>query len=481
MTARRLLTSCFGLGLMPGAPGTWGSLPPVIVSMGVAYLAGTGVWTAMVMAALLAVGSIVCVKFAADAIAATGGADPAEVVADEFAGQALTLLAVGTVPQNLICSTAIIGFAFFRFFDIAKPWPIRKLEKLPKGWGILADDLLAGVYAALLLVLCLRIGLVECLGKTCSGSSGSVTLVTAALLGAVQGLTEFLPVSSSGHLVLLETLFDFDPETPRMLLFDLAVHVGTVVAILYVFRKSIAAFFNNLFASGQYLSGLEANSAGNNDHRSTSAPAEQTTVAYASPAVWRRLYKRSPSVRFLVLAILATFVTGGFGLLLEQYFVAARGNPGILAVTWIVMGTLLIVTDSRRKSRRGLRSFALWDAAIVGLAQAAAIMPGISRSGATICAAILLGLHRRWAVEFSFMLAIPAILGAGVVQLVQNFAEISSGALPLRVLVTGLLVAAITGVFALKLLLKASRRANLKFFAFYCYALACFVLLYFLR
>jgi len=480
MTTRRLLTSCFGLGLMPGAPGTWGSVPPVIIFMAVAYLAGAGVWTALIMGVLLAAGSIVCVRFSPEAIAATGSPDPAEVVADEFAGQALTLLAVATVPRNLICSTAIIGFAFFRFFDIAKPWPIRKLERLPDGWGILADDLLAGVYAGVGVLLSLKIGLVGYLGRIFSVSGGSITLFDAAWLGAVQGLTEFLPVSSSGHLVLLETLFNFDPETPPMLLFDLAVHAGTVAAILYVFRKSIASFFGNLLASGKYLSSLETGGAAGNNRRGTPARQAQTPVNYASPASWRRLYQRSPSIRFLTLAILATFVTGVCGLALQDYFVAARGSPLTVAAMWAITGTLLIITDSRKKSRRGLRNFTLWHAAIVGLVQAAAIMPGISRSGATICAAILLGLHRRWAVEFSFLLAIPAILGAGAVQLIRNLAEISSGALAAGTLVTGLLVAAVTGVFALKLLLNASRRANLKFFAFYCYALACCTLLYFL-
>ena len=401
-------------------------------------------------------GSAVCIKFAPAAIAATGKNDPGEVVADEFAGQAVTFLAISflttaAISTRQICITTVLGFLLFRLFDIVKPWPIRKLEKLPKTWGILADDLLAGVYASIALLFCLRIGLVERLGESFSFDTSSLNIFSAAILGTVQGLTEFLPVSSSGHLVLFENLFGFNPERPEMLLFDLATHVGTVAAIFIVFRKSIAAFLRNLMASGKY---------------GTSAI---------------DIYKKSPSVHILVLAVFATVVTGVLGLLFKKYFASARGSLAIVAWMWVITGTLLLITDWRKKTRLGLRQFAIWQAIVVGLAQAAAIMPGISRSGATICAAILIGLHRRWAVEFSFLIAIPAILGATAIQLVKDFAEISSGSLPLNSVVTGSVVAALVGILALKLLIKTSRTAKLRFFAFYCYILACFVLVYLLK
>ena len=127
-----------------------------------------------------------------------------------------------------------------------------------------------------------------------------------------------------------------------------------------------------------------------------------------------------------------------------------------------------------------LRKFGITAAVVVGLDQAVAIMPGISRSGANICAAILIGLHRRWAVEFSFLIAIPAILGAATIQLVKDFDKIGSATLPISSVLTGSVVAAIVGILALKLLIKVSRKANLKFFAFYCYILAAFVTVYLL-
>jgi len=113
------------------------------------------------MGILAVAGSVICVKLAPAAIAATGKDDPREVVADELAGQAVTFVAVplilsGAVTSSQIWMIAVAGFVLFRLFDIAKPWPIRKLEKLPQGWGILADDLLAGVYAAIGLFICIR-------------------------------------------------------------------------------------------------------------------------------------------------------------------------------------------------------------------------------------------------------------------------------------------------------------------------------------
>ena len=159
---KRLLTSCFGLGLLPIAPGTWGSLPPVLVFVLMCYFGASAVLTSVAMAALVLAGSIICVKYAPAIIALYGKIDPREVVVDEVAGQAVTFLPVrflltGVLSSSQIWVITLLGFFLFRFFDISKPWPIRKLEALPEGWGILADDLLAGVYAAIVLAVCVRL------------------------------------------------------------------------------------------------------------------------------------------------------------------------------------------------------------------------------------------------------------------------------------------------------------------------------------
>ena len=151
---KRLLTSCFGLGRLPIAPWTWGSLPPTIV-FGLMYQLGApSAIILIIMAALAVASSVVCVKFAPDAIATTGKSDPGEVVVDEVAGQAVTFLFspfffIETASSGQIWLITTLGFVLFRLFDIVKPWPIRKLEKLPNGWGILADDLLAGIFAGI--------------------------------------------------------------------------------------------------------------------------------------------------------------------------------------------------------------------------------------------------------------------------------------------------------------------------------------------
>jgi undecaprenyl-diphosphatase len=302
--------------------------------------------------------------------------------------------------------------------------------------------------------------------------SGSLSISSAAFLGVVQGLTEFLPVSSSGHLVLLEKLFNFNPETPQMLLFDLAVHLGTVIAILIVFHKSAVSFVKNLVAFDKYDAGKA--------HTASSKEASQGTGASGPLKTTFRIYRKNPAVRLLVLAVCATFVTGVSGLALKEQFVRARGSLRTVACMWVITGTLLVVTDVRRRPRLGLRQFSAWHAVIVGLAQAAAILPGISRSGVTICAAILLGLRRRWAVEFSFLLAVPAILGAATHEFLWEFRQSGLGALSVTPLLVGIITAAATGTIALNVLLNAARNANLKVFGFYCYILAAFVLIYLL-
>lgn len=158
----RLLTSCFGLGWLPVAPGTWGSLPPAVAFGLLCQLDAKGVLIATVMVVLALAGSIACVILAPAVIASSGKNDPREVVVDELAGQAVTFLPVPlfsvehfSIRQAWL--VAGVGFLLFRAFDIAKPWPIRRLERLPMGWGILADDMAAGICAAIGLLIFVRL------------------------------------------------------------------------------------------------------------------------------------------------------------------------------------------------------------------------------------------------------------------------------------------------------------------------------------
>lgn len=159
---RRLIATCFGLGWLPVAPGSWGSLPPAVVFGLLMYCHAPGIIAVAVMAAMMMAGCVACVLCAPAAVAATGKNDPSEVVVDEFAGQAVTFLAAPLLLPRLVTGwegllVAGIGFFAFRVLDISKPWPIRKLERLPAGWGILADDLAAGVGSAVVVYIGMRL------------------------------------------------------------------------------------------------------------------------------------------------------------------------------------------------------------------------------------------------------------------------------------------------------------------------------------
>ena len=447
---KRIFTSCFGLGLLPIAPGTWGSLPAAAAFglLAISNLSPSAITIAMALLALAS--SVACVIFAPYAIERTGRKDPGEVVADELAGQSLVFMFLPMLAGKELWLAVVAGFLLFRFFDIFKPWPIRKLEKLPAGWGILLDDLLAGVFAAVVLQICVKTALLSYLSEFVRFDGVSLNAFSAGALGAIQGLTEFLPVSSDGHLILLEKIFGFNTETPQMLLFGLSVHIGTLVSIFIVFRKSIAALIVNFL---------------------------KATKTCCNPV---ELYKKNLAFKMFFLAAVTVFVTGVLGLAFKSYFESVRSSMLMLAAMWAVNGVLLLITDMRKQTRMGLRQFTVTAAIIIGVAQAAAILPSISRSGATICAAILLGLHRRWAVEFSFLVAIPTILAATAVEFLGNLDLIRSAALPLSAVIIGTCVAAIVGVLALKILIKAARKSHLKIFAFYCFALAAALMVYLL-
>jgi phosphatidylglycerophosphatase A len=158
---KRFLTSCFGLGWLPVAPGSWGSLPSAIIFGLACYFGGSTAILISLMIVLIIAGSFVCVKFSYVAVAATGNKDPNEVVADEIAGQALTFLAMPLLMTDVsggqIVSIVALGYFLFRLFDTVKPWPSYRLEELPAGWGILADDLMAGVYAGIALFVSAKI------------------------------------------------------------------------------------------------------------------------------------------------------------------------------------------------------------------------------------------------------------------------------------------------------------------------------------
>ncbi len=435
---KKLLTSCFGLGLLPAAPGTFGSLPPVVIYMALRYFSDARTCI-IAMGLCIVAGFAITVLFAPAVIASTGKKDPAQVISDEFAGQALALLGVCLISPKEICVPAVAAFALFRLFDITKPWPCKTLEKLPAGWGILADDLAAGLWACGVWTAGRYIDIAPTGEQVVALTTG-----VAVFLGIVQGLTEFLPVSSEGHLVLFQHFLPgMDAGAPQMILLNLCLHLGTVLSIFVVFRKTIVRFVGTLIKSlGSGLTPME-------------------------------MYRKKAPVRLAVLAIIASAATAIFYILCKKQLESSRGLFG-LGFWWVVSAIFLYWAD-KRKGHTGLRQFGAVAAVLIGLAQGLAILPSVSRSGATISTAMLLGIKPRWAVEFSFLISIPAILGGAAMELVKKFEFIKNGQLPIVPILAGILAAFVVGVVALKILIHISRKRRLKVFGFYCLVIAMIV------
>ena len=260
----------------------------------------------------------------------------------------------------------------------------------------------------------------------------------AIILGIVQGLTEFLPVSSSGHLVLFQNLFGFkEPE----LLFDISLHVGTLIAVCIVFFKEIRAILGALVR----LPGLIRTAGG-----------------------LRPVFNDNEDVRIAFLILLGSIPTAILGFLFHKISNQIFGAVWIVGVMLIVTGTLLWLTRKLRLEGRSLLQVSMKDALIVGVVQGLAILPGISRSGSTISVALLLGVDREVSGRYSFLLSIPAILGALFLGLNSPITRNSvSGGM----ILLGTFSAGIVGYAALKVLLHIIKRGQLYWFAPYCWLL----------
>lgn len=265
----------------------------------------------------------------------------------------------------------------------------------------------------------------------------------AAVIGAIQGLTEFLPISSSGHLTVVQRWIGLDPVSGHMLLLDVLVHLATLVAVGCVFAVPARRFTRRLV-------------------RETSG--SWTGRRYA----WRLVGHGA----------LATLVTGTIGLMFQDSFESAFDRPTLIGACFIVTGALLAATAPTRRRALGWKEFRWWQAALVGLAQAVAIFPGISRSGATIAVALFFGLRRRWAAEFSFLIAVPAIIGGAAIKLKDTLqlppAHLAD--IPWGPILVATLVSAAVGVVALSMLLNIVRRAKLHLFAWYCWLVGALIL-----
>jgi undecaprenyl-diphosphatase len=258
----------------------------------------------------------------------------------------------------------------------------------------------------------------------------------ALILGVIQGLTEFLPVSSSGHLVLFQELLGADFfASGEEELFAVVLHLGTLLPILWFYRRDI----------GLSLASLRPDEG----------------LSKLGVLAWLR----DDENRWLcVLVIVGTVPTGLMGITLHDRFTEMFASPSKVLVALLVTGALLLATRFVPADRSGTASLALWSALLIGVVQGCAITPGISRSGSTIAVALFLGIARADAARFSFLLSVPAILGAVVLQSKDGLPLDSISWAPLAI---GFLAAVVVGYFSLVLLVALVNKGRLHQFTWY--------------
>ena len=264
----------------------------------------------------------------------------------------------------------------------------------------------------------------------------------AIVLGVIQGLTEFIPVSSDGHLSAAEMLM---PRFGQVgLLFDVMVHVGTLGAILIYYRRLLRE--------------------------------EVTGLVSSDPE------KRAGAWRLAMLLLVATIPTGFTGLWMKHYVEQTKGNPRFVGAMEILTGLYLAVSYLRREGHKTRKTMTYLDAFIIGTVQGFAVLPGLSRSASTIGFGLLLGFTGRWAADYTFLLAIPAIVGAAGVEILSALRHQGPGffATPdfARYLL-GALVAGLIGYFTIGFLIRMVSTRKVHWFALYCFAFGLVLIFFF--
>jgi undecaprenyl-diphosphatase len=266
--------------------------------------------------------------------------------------------------------------------------------------------------------------------------------IQAIVLGIVQGATEFIPISSSGHLVLVPWLFGWpDPG----LAFDTVMHLGTLLAVLVVFWPDFLSL----------------------------------AAAWRHSVAWREFH--APQARVAWWILLGSIPAACMGVLWEEQFEVLFHSPLHVAVLLLVTGLWLALAERLGRKERHPEQLSGWESLSIGLAQGCAIAPGISRSGATIGAGMLLGLKRDAAARFSFLLATPIIFGAGLLQVIRLLQLPNLGA-SLPPLLLGFVAAFVSGYACIRFLLAYVKERGLTVFAIYCWMVGLSAIaLYYLR
>ena len=277
-----------------------------------------------------------------------------------------------------------------------------------------------------------------------------MSFLQAILMGLLQGVTEFLPVSSSGHLAIFKYIFHVNMDTG--LLFDTLLHLATLIAVCVVYWKTVRRL---IVAALQLLAGIITNF-----------------------KVWlsnRRAAEKEPYVnllddaykKFVVLILITTIPTGIIGLLLKPMIEKASMSLLVPGICLVITAIILLVSDNGRIGKKKIKRTKYSDAAIIGAAQGVATLPGISRSGTTIAACLLLGFDRAFAVQYSFLASIPAILGANLLELKDLDLTLVNGSM-VGMYIVGMIVAGVVGYICIKVMIKIVKSKKFSYFAYYC-------------
>ncbi|MDO5344883.1 MAG: undecaprenyl-diphosphate phosphatase [Lachnospiraceae bacterium] len=279
-----------------------------------------------------------------------------------------------------------------------------------------------------------------------------MSVLQSIFLGIIQGLTEFLPVSSSGHLAIIQNIFQID--TGSSILFDILLHLGTLLVVFIVYWKDIwKLILEALHMLGDIFYNLAA-------------------LFKGSEADGKKPYRRvvrSNYRKFVVLLLVSTIPTGIMGVLGEKLIKGASDTLLVPGICLLITGALLLLSDRMENCTKIPKDVTYKEGVLVGIAQGFATLPGLSRSGTTIAACLFCGFDRRFAVKYSFILSIPAILGAAVLEIKDVGAEVVGGGL-VGTYLAGMVAAALVGYVCIRTMLVVVRNKKFKYFAFYCFA-----------
>ncbi|MDY4837867.1 MAG: undecaprenyl-diphosphate phosphatase [Lachnospiraceae bacterium] len=280
-----------------------------------------------------------------------------------------------------------------------------------------------------------------------------MTIVQAIILGVIQGLTEFLPVSSSGHLAIMKNILRMDLETGA--LYDVLLHVATLVAICIVMRKDIVklilefiSIVRDVFTN--FLIFIDRIT-----HKD-----DQYYIKIMSSA-----YRR-----FVVLIIVSSIPTAIIGFLLNDIIETVENELLVPGICLIATAVIILISDFLADGTKKPKDATVYDAFAIGTAQGIATLPGLSRSGTTITACILCGFDRKFAVKYSFIMSMPAIFGALILKLSKISSETVTGG-DIAVYIVGMVIAAVVGYFALIFTTRLVQKKSFKYFAFYCFGI----------